>query len=189
MHKLNECRMNYQAERRKSEPVECRRILFCLALIILFIFTSPALSTATYDFVGTVLKTTETNGLYVNITQSNIEGLFGPTEILLETPMAELSYYRGQELQFDMLGHDILGRPVCNAYYNGVGIRDAYYCKKNPDQCYNPKRYYAYEPPTYLPTYYYRYCTGGDCPRYGQYDYLSDGPNSYIFYGPYGQFY
>jgi len=152
------------------------RSLFWLALIILFLVPSPAFSTITYDFVGTVQKVSEPNGLYVNITQSNVAGLGGLTEILLEQPMYELSYYRGQELQFDMLGHDILGRPVCRAYIDGVGIQEAYYCKMHPDQCYHPKWYYARG----LPVYYSAYasCMGAYCSYYDPYDYY------YQFYYP-----
>ena len=111
------------------------RIVPCMALVMLFFFPTPAFSTLTYDFVGTVLKVSEPNSLFVNVTESRIEGLKGDTEVLLKQPLPDLSSFKGKELQFDILGYDILGRPVCTVYLDGIRIHDVYYCNKYPEYC------------------------------------------------------
>jgi hypothetical protein len=111
------------------------RIVPCMALVMLLFFPTPAFSTLTYDFVGTVLKVSEPNSLFVNVTESRIEGLKGDTEVLLKQPLPDLSSFKGKELQFDILGYDILGRPVCTVYLDGIRIHDVYYCNKYPEYC------------------------------------------------------
>jgi hypothetical protein len=142
---------------------------------------SPATATGsaaqTYDFTGFVLKVSEPNALYVNVTQSNTVAL-GKTEVLLDQPLPDLSYFKDKVLQFDILGHDILGRPVCDVYLNGRTIQDVYYCIKYPSLCayygpyfnnqligteaysrqyyfWPPYRYYGYANPYWYGTGYY----------------------------------
>lgn len=102
------------------------------------ISTSSAMATdstgRTYDFMGVVLKVSEPNALYVNVTKSNTIAL-GKTEVLLNQPLPDLSYFRDKELQFDIIGPDILKRPVCDVYLNGRTIQDVYYCIKYPAMC------------------------------------------------------
>ena len=68
--------------------------------------------------------------MYVNFANSNIPGIEGATLILLPrpVPMRDLMYFQGRELSFSLLGHDILGRPVCDAYFDGIPID--YYLKR-----------------------------------------------------------
>jgi hypothetical protein len=96
------------------------------ALLLLFSLSLLVLSSAAYDFMGTVLKVTEPNSLTVNITQPGTYGLQAKVEVLLDKPLANLASFKGKELQFEMLGHDILGRPICEAYLNGINIRNVY---------------------------------------------------------------
>jgi hypothetical protein len=97
-----------------------------IALLLLFSLSLLLLPSAAYDFTGTVVKVTEPNSMTVEITQSGTYGLQAKVEVLLDKPLANLASFKGKELQFEMLGHDILGRPVCEAYLNGVNIRNVY---------------------------------------------------------------
>jgi hypothetical protein len=114
-----------------------------MGLILLFSFSLLALPAAAYDFAGTVVKVTEPNIMKVNITQPGTYGVQAEVEILLDKPLSNLGSFKGKELQFEILGHDILGRPVCEAYLNGINIRNVYD---------------GWQPPivyTYSPAYYY----------------------------------
>jgi len=44
--------------------------------------------------------------------------------VLLPRPIAmrNLQYFQGMQLTFSLLGHDILGRPICDVYYNGIPL-------------------------------------------------------------------
>ncbi|HUI40176.1 MAG TPA: hypothetical protein VLY86_04555 [Methanothrix sp.] len=138
----------------------------------------------TYDFTGFVLKVSEPNLLYVNVTQSNTIAL-GKTEVLLNQPLPDLSYFNNKVLQFDILGHDILGRPVCDVYLNGRTIQDVYYCIKYPALCAYYGPYFnnqligteAYTWPSYFWGYYgpYMYHRGGNPYWYGMGYYSSAG--------------
>jgi hypothetical protein len=97
-----------------------------IALILLFTFPLLAIPAAAYDFAGTIVKVTEPNSLTVNITQPGTYGLQAKVEVLLEKPLANIASFKGKELQFEMLGRDILGRPICEAYLNGINIRNVY---------------------------------------------------------------
>jgi hypothetical protein len=97
-------------------------ILKKLALLILLLF--PAVSAVHGDVVGTVLNVTDSNGIFINITESKIVGLEGIVQIILAQPMSDLRSFQGKELRFDLLGRDILGRPVCDAYLGEVRIQD-----------------------------------------------------------------
>lgn len=90
---------------------------------------------------GTVLSIRDENSMYVNFTNSNIPGMKGPTLMLLPRPvsMRDLMYFQGKELSFDLLGHDILGRPVCDAYFDGIPI----------DQYLKRHEWYGYYSPRY----------------------------------------
>ncbi|OPY48990.1 MAG: hypothetical protein A4E48_02492 [Methanosaeta sp. PtaU1.Bin060] len=120
----------------------------------------------TYDFTGVVFRVSEPNALYVNVTKSSTIAL-GKTEVLLNQPLPDLSYFNGKELQFNIIGHDILKRPVCDVYFNGRTIQDAYYCMKYPSTCAYYGQYFnnqllgteAYSRPYYFWPYYgpYRY--------------------------------
>ncbi len=106
-----------------------------IAFLMLVFLSVPAFSATAHDFAGTVLKVSEPNGLKVRITESGLQGLGNSTEVILAQTLPDLSYFRGKELQFDIVGHDILGRPVCDAYLDGKSIQDVYYCIKYPDYC------------------------------------------------------
>lgn len=112
---------------------------------------SSAYPPATGYLGGTVLSIKDENSMYVNFTNSNILGMNGVTLILLSHPVSvkDLMYFQGRELSFSLLGHDILGRPVCDAYFGGVPID--YYLKQYelyrnspPGHGYYPSRYGYY---------------------------------------------
>lgn len=121
------------------------RIATRIALILLLSLPLLVFSALAYDFVGTVEKVSEPNGMTVNVTQSGTYGLQAKVEVLLDKPLADLIYFKGKELQFEILGRDILGRPVCEAYLNEINIREVYYCRQNPVDCSYRRNYLAWE--------------------------------------------
>jgi len=116
-------------------PGQSKKFILCIAVAFFIILPSLAISAFAYDFVGTVEKISEPNGMIVNVTQPGTYGLQAKVEVLLDKPLSTLSSFMGKELQFDILGHDILGRPVCDAYLAGTNIRDVSYCQLNPVDC------------------------------------------------------
>jgi len=108
------------------------RIAARIALFLLFTMPLLVLAANAYDFMGTVVKVAEPNGMTVNVTQSGTYGLQATVEVLFDGPLANLDSFKGKELQFEILGHDILGRPVCEAYLNGINIREVYNGWQNP---------------------------------------------------------
>ena len=75
--------------------------------------------------VGTVEAALQSlTGMMVDVTQPGTYGLQAKVEVLLDKPLADLISFTGKELQFDILGHDILGKPVCEAYLNGININE-----------------------------------------------------------------
>ncbi len=126
-----------------------------IALILIFSLSLLVLPATAYDFTGTVVKVTEPNSMTVNITQAGTYGLQAMVEVLLDKPLSNLASFKGKELQFEMLGRDILGRPICEAYLNGINIRNVY-------DGWQPPIVYGYRP-----GYYYYYYGGG---WGGQYD-------------------
>jgi hypothetical protein len=122
-------------QREEITPKSSRRIAVRIALILLLSLPSLVFSALAYDFVGTVQAVSEPNGMTVNIAQPGTLGLQEKVEVLLDKPLAGLATFKGKELQFEILGHDILGRPVCEAYLDGINIRYVYYCRQNPDDC------------------------------------------------------
>jgi hypothetical protein len=86
----------------------------------------PTASPVPGSLAGTFLTIRDENSMYVNFTKSNIPGMQGTTLILLPRPvsMRILLYFQGKELSFSLLGHDILGRPICDVYFNGLPIED-----------------------------------------------------------------
>lgn len=142
-----------------------------IALILLFSLALLVLPAAAYDFTGTVVKVTEPNSMTVNITQPGTYGLQAKVDVLLDKPLANLASFKGKELQFEMLGRDILGRPICDAYLNGINIRNVYDGWQLPIVYgYRPGYYYygwewdgRYDPRYYVPcfgqcrSYYYPY--------------------------------
>jgi hypothetical protein len=146
-----------------------------IALILLLSLPSLIFPAMAYDFTGTVEKVSEPNSMTVNVTQPGTYGLQAKVEVLLDKPLADLIYFKGKELQFDILGRDILGRPVCEAYLNGISIRQAYYRIQNPaDFSYNRNRpawewageYYGEYNGGYYGDYYYVPCYNGQCGSY-----------------------
>ncbi len=121
-------------------------LLFGLALICTM--AVPAVSQTTGLMVGTVLDVRDENSMIVDITSSNVPGIQGTTLILLPkpVPMRQLMYFQGKQLSFNLLGYDILGRPICNAYYNGVPIDyfDYYARMAYNRYYYNYYNYYNY---------------------------------------------
>ena len=124
-------------------------------------FTEPAISQAPADLVGTVLSIKDENSMNVNVTKSNISGIEGATLILLPrpVPMKDLLYFQGKELSFSLLGHDILGRPICDAYFNGIAIANyaSRYGYHSPEYGYYAPGYGYYSPEYgyYAPGYEY----------------------------------
>lgn len=111
------------------------QIALWTAFLTLLLLSMPALSAPAHDFAGTVQRVSEPSELFVKITETQIQGLGNSTDVILKQPLPDLSYLRGKKLQFDVMGHDILGRPVCDAYIDGRSVQDAYYCMKYPDYC------------------------------------------------------
>lgn len=121
-------------------------LLFGLALICITVV--PAVSQTTGLMVGTVLEVKDGNSMVVNITASNVPGIYGTTLIFLPHPypMEQLMYFQGKQLSFNLLGYDIQGIPICNAYYNGISIDYfEYYALMNLNEYYfSPYYYYDY---------------------------------------------
>lgn len=120
---------------RTSSHVRWIQTGFNVVLLMVLVICLPALSDIPHDFEGTVLGVSGQNGLYVEVTQPGTTGLEGDVHLLLKQPVPNLFYFLGSELQFDILGHDILGRLVCDAYFAGGPIQDVYYCGEYPDVC------------------------------------------------------
>jgi len=137
--------------------IGARIALILLLSLPLLIF--PALA---YDFTGTVEKVSEPNGMTVNVTQPGTYGLQAKVEVLLDKPLTNLIYFKGKELQFEIQGRDILGRPVCEAYLDGISIRQVYYCIQNPADCSYSQNYPAWE----WTGRYYIQCYNGQCGSY-----------------------
>ena len=93
-------------------------LLFVLLLLV------PAVQAVPGDIVGTIYNVTETNGIYINITESNIMSLHGIIQVVLSAPINNLHDYKGKELRFDVLGHDLLGRPIVDPYLGNTRIED-----------------------------------------------------------------
>jgi hypothetical protein len=106
-----------------------------MALLLALFTAAPVISSHAYDFSGTVEKISEANRMTVNVTQPGTYGLQAKVEVLLDSPLPDLSCFKDRVLQFDILGHDILGRPVCDAYLDGINIRHLYFCGHNPPEC------------------------------------------------------
>ncbi len=111
------------------------------ALSLIFAMIMPAVSQTPGYLVGTVVSVKDDNSMYVDFGASNIPGMQGVTLILLPNPVPfrEMLFLNGKQLTFVLQGHDILGRPICNAYYNGIPINYLYYY-----YYYYPGRYYYY---------------------------------------------
>jgi len=143
------------------------RIASCIAVAFLFTLSLLVSSGLAYDFMGTVETISEPNGMTVNVTQPGTLGLQAEVEVLLDKPLDGISSFRGEELQFDILGHDILGRPVCDAYMDGTNIREVAYCRLHPIEC-NFKKYSPYD---WTNRYVYAPCYTGKCNYYYMYQY------------------
>jgi hypothetical protein len=128
----------------------------------------PAVSHTTGYLVGIVQSIRDENSMYVNFTKSNIPGMEGVTLILLPHPVPDLMYFQGKELGFSLLGHDIMGRPVCDAYFDGMPI-DYYLTLKYGN--YAPVyEYYPLWHGYYTPGYgFYPQWHGYYTPGYGYY--------------------
>ncbi len=131
----------------------------------------PILSQVPGSLIGTLLSIRDENSMYVNFTKSNIPGMEGATLILLPRPvsMRILLYFQGKELSFSLLGYDILGRPICDAYFNGLPIGDY-----TSEYEYHSHQYGYYSPQYGYYSPGYRYYS----PPYGYYSLWSD------FYSP-----
>lgn len=156
-------------QREKTNPKSSRRIAACIAFILLLSLPLLAFSALAYDFMGTVVKVSEPNGMTVDVTQPGTYGLQAKVEVLLDKPMADLISFTGKELQFDIMGHDILGRPVCEAYLDGINIRYVYYCRQNPVDCSYCRNCLASE---WTGRYLYTPCYRQQCRSYYPYFWL-----------------
>ena len=121
-------------------------------------YLAPTASQVPGYLRGTVLSIRDENSMYVNFTGSNVPGMEGVTLILLPrpVPVSTQLYFQGKELSFNLQGHDILGRPICDAYYNGIPIEDY------SSYGYYSPRYGYYPPQGYYP------------PPYGYYSYMHE---------------
>ena len=106
-----------------------------MALLLILSTAALVFSSHAYDFSGKVEKISEANRMTVNVTQPGTYGLQAKVEVLLDSPLPDLSCFKDRVLQFDILGHDILGRPVCDAYLDGINIRHLYFYRQNPLEC------------------------------------------------------
>lgn len=122
-------------QRENSNPKASNRIATSRAFILLLCLPLLVFPSIAYDFTGTVEKVSEPNGFTVNVIQSGTYGLQAKVEVLLDKPLEGLTFFKGKELQFEILGRDILGRPVCDAYLDGIDIRYVYYCWQYPVDC------------------------------------------------------
>jgi len=169
-----------QRERAWPGSPAASTVLMAALLLSLILLSSSALA---YDFSGRVERVSEPNIMFVNVTQPGTYGLQAMVEVLLDAPLDGLAYFRGKDLQFEVQGHDILGRPICKAYLEETDIRDAYYCILYPVECSYRKNApalgyawgYRYDQPSLLP---YGRCRnpsfcGNCCPQgyYCSYDY------------------
>jgi hypothetical protein len=50
--------------------------------------------------------------------------LHGIIQVVLSAPINNLHDYKGKELRFDVLGHDLLGRPIVDPYLGNTRIED-----------------------------------------------------------------
>lgn len=137
-----------------------------LAALLLLLILLPS-SAYAYDFAGRVEKVNEPNAMWVNVTGAETYGLQAVVEVLLNKPLDGLGYFRGKDLQFEIQGHDLLGRPVCEAYLEGTNIREAYYCILYPVECSYRENAPALD---YSPAYSYNYPR---LPPYGRRGYCS----------------
>jgi hypothetical protein len=94
--------------------------------LILFCLFFPIVSAMTFDFNGTSNGYKGTNLIYVNVTESEIPGLVGETEVLIPQPVAGyiLEFLADQQLGFDYLGHDISGKLISDAYFEGIRLQE-----------------------------------------------------------------
>ncbi len=133
-----------------------------------------SVSGASGFLTGKVVNIVDENSMYVDFTGSKLSGLNGTTLVLLSHPIVlrGMQNFQGKELSFNLLGHDILGRPVVDAYYNGVPIStilSRYWDIQNGYGYYGYNygyypMYYGYDYGDYYPRYYrYNY---GYYPRY-----------------------
>jgi hypothetical protein len=143
-------------------PGNSQRIASCIAVVLFFAMSLLASSCLAYDFAGNVEKISEPNGMTVNVTQSGTLGLQAEVEVLLDKPLDGISYFKGKNLQFEILGHDILGRPVCEAYLDGTNIREVAYCRLHQIDC-NFKKHVPYD---WANRYVYAPCYAGYCNYY-----------------------
>jgi hypothetical protein len=127
--------------KRKIGESQISAYMGLILLISLFLLALPA---AAYDFTGTVLKVTEPNIMTVDIIEPGTYGVKAKVEVLLDKPLSNLASFKGKKLQFEMQGHDILGRPVCEAYLNDVNIRNVYDGWKIPVVYWDSPGYYYY---------------------------------------------
>jgi len=93
---------------------------------ILICLSFQTVSAVPFDFTGTATGYRGNNILYVNVTESNIPGLKGETEIILSeaAPRYILEFVVNKELSFDYLGHDISGKLIGDAYLDGVSLQE-----------------------------------------------------------------
>ena len=93
-------------------------------LLLVLLLLVPAVQAVPGDIVGTIYNVTENKGTYINITESNITSLHGIIQVVLSASINNLQNYRGKELRFDVLGHDILGRPIVDPYLGDSRIEN-----------------------------------------------------------------
>ncbi len=120
--------------------MKTKTLCILTALSMIFATIMPAVSQVPGSgyLVGTVVDVKDDNSMYVDFGASNIPGMQGVTLILLPNPVpfTEMLFLRGKQLTFALQGHDILGRPICSAYYNGISVNYLYY--------YPGRHYYYY---------------------------------------------
>ncbi len=75
---------------------------------------------------GIVTMVQDKNSMYVDFGASAFPDLQGNMLVLLPRPLifTDLHSLQGVNLTFRLIGHDLLGRPIMDAYYNGYLIDD-----------------------------------------------------------------
>jgi hypothetical protein len=84
-------------------------ILKFIAALLLVLLAGSAAGLQ-YDLAGTVIRVIDDGILDINVTDS--EDFAGVVQVLLVNPVQSPQALLNRELQFNILGRDILGRPV-----------------------------------------------------------------------------
>lgn len=107
----------------RFNPIQLEELILKTMILASLLFISVVHS-ASGSVIGTVLDATNSNDLYINIKESNDASLAGVVHVILSMPVFYPEYFQGKDLRFDVIGHDILGRPVVEAYLGNARVQD-----------------------------------------------------------------